>query len=246
MQNINQLSARIQQSISKQLSTRTDQTDSQILNTSETQKLLKQIYIIKESDKKNKKPKFMAVKQDLQFQYLTEPKQINIGQFIQKEHTYEEKKKNSVDVTNIGGQTWRIERQMRQSLNFKDLHKLDESIAIDILNRQVGKTETNFYEFKQKSSRRTKSQQVKKRDIINITSIPFTIPKTNNQLNKTAHEFKITNKDQILYKLPVSNLGVPIVKTQRSMRKSRYHYPFSTMNNFNYSRLNKSLWISNF
>ncbi|CAD8156767.1 unnamed protein product [Paramecium octaurelia] len=246
MQNINQLSARIQQSISKQLSTRTDQTDSQILNSSDTQKLLKQIYIIKESDKKNKKPKFTAVKQNLQFQFLTEPKQINIKQFIQKEHTFEEKKKNSVDVTNIGDQTWRIERQMRQSLNFKDLHKLDESIAIDILNRQMGNTETNFYEFKPKSQRRAKSQQVKKRDIVNITSIPFTIPKNNNHLNKTAYDFKVTHQDQILYKLPVSNIGVPIVKTQRSMRKSHYHYPFSTMNNFNYSRLNKSIWVCNF
>lgn len=34
---------------------------------------------------------------------------------------------------------------MRNSLNLKELHKLDESIAIDILNRSCGNTETNFY-----------------------------------------------------------------------------------------------------
>ncbi|CAD8073605.1 unnamed protein product [Paramecium sonneborni] len=245
MQNINQLSARIQQSISKQLSTQTDQTGSQILLNSDTQKLLKQIYFIKECDKKKKKSKFMAAKKELQFEYLSEPKQIDIKQFIQKEHSYEQKKRISVDSANQGSQTWRIERQMRQSLNFKDLHKLDESIAIDILNRQMGQTETNFYEYKPKSQRRTRSQQVNKRDIMNLSSTPFHIPKTKNKLNKTACDFKISNKDQVLYKLPVSNIGIPIIKTQRSMRKSHYHYPFSTMNNFNYSRLNKSLWVSN-
>ncbi|CAD8171875.1 unnamed protein product [Paramecium pentaurelia] len=243
MQNINQLSARLQQSISKQLSTRTDQTGSQILNTSDTQKLLKQIHIIKESDKKNKTIKFIANKQELKFQYLTEPRQINIKQYIQKEYIYEEKKKNSVDISNVTNQTWRIEKQMRQSLNLKDLHKLDESIAIDILNRQMGKTETNFYQYKPKTSRRSKTQQVKKKYIMNLSNTPFKIIKTKDKLNKTVHDFKTTNKDQIYYKLPVSNIGVPIIKTQRIKSKPRYNYPFSTMNNFNYSRLNKSMWV---
>ncbi|CAK77408.1 unnamed protein product (macronuclear) [Paramecium tetraurelia] len=245
MQNINQISARLQLNISKQLSARTDQTDSQFLNTSNTQTLLKQINLIKKSDKKNKALKIIPDKQSLKFQHLTEPKQININQLIQKEHTYEEEKKNSAVISNVGSQTWRIETQMRQSLNFQDLHKLDESIAIDILNRQIGKTETNFYEYIPKTSRKTKSQSVKQKNLINLSGTPSKFKKTN-KLNNTVNAFKSTNKDQIYYKLPVSNVGVPIIKTQRIKSQPRYHHPFSTMNNFNYTRLNKSLWVSDF
>ncbi|CAD8168971.1 unnamed protein product [Paramecium octaurelia] len=245
MQNINQLSARLQLSISKQLSARTDQTDSQILNISHTQTLLKQINLIKQKDKKNKALKIITDKQSLKFQYLTEPKQIDINQLIQKEHTYEEKKKNSVVISNIGSQTWRIETQMRQSLNFQDLHKLDESLAIDILNRSMGKTETNFYEYNPKTSRRTKSQSVKQKNQINLPGTPSKFTKTRQKLNNTVNAFKPTNKDQIYYKLPVSNVGVPIIKTQRIKSQPRYQHPFSTMNNFNYTRLNKSQWVSN-